>query len=184
MQIGADAPPGFLSFCIRFPDQCTQTRNTKAALTLDTSTWLLLNAVNISVNKSLWPTTDLAHYGRTEYWTIPVDGYGDCEDYALTKRRDLLRAGLASSVLRLAVVDSTKTGRHAVLAVSTEKGDFVLDNLTDEILPWNATGYAWIEAQSQTNPMRWDALRSAAYRGQATAAQPTENKTGNHVSVP
>ena len=40
---------------------------------------------------------------------------------------------------------------HAVLTVKTDRGDFVLDNLTDEIRPWNATGYIY-KRQAQEIP--------------------------------
>ena len=29
---------------------------------------------------TLKPEEDAAHYGVVDYWTIPKDGYGDCED--------------------------------------------------------------------------------------------------------
>ena len=85
-------------------------------------------------------------------------------------------------MLRIAVVDTPKYGRHAVLTVSTDEGDFVLDNMTDQILPWNATGYSWVSAQSHADPMRWDALKPAPDSGIATAAQ--ASKTDNQTGLP
>ena len=35
---------------------------------------------------------------------------------------------------------------HAILTVKTDHGEFVLDNLTDEIRPWDATGYTFRQA--------------------------------------
>lgn len=154
----AAQPVGFVSFCERFPDQCTATPGGSARIALTPQTWLLLNAVNLRVNDSIWPEDDLRHYGRAEYWTIPTDGYGDCDDYAVTKRRDLLQAGLPAQALRLAVVDSAASGRHAVLTVATDKGDFVLDNLASDIKTWRATNYTWIERQDAANPMKWVSL--------------------------
>ena len=159
MQEGAEIPAGFISFCIRFFDQCRKQQGLTGTVALDANRWRLLGSVNQSVNQAIWPQSDKAHYGRAEYWTIPTDGFGDCEDYALTKRKDLLASGIGSSALRLAVVDTPRNGRHAVLTVATDKGDFVLDNLTDDILPWSRTGFAWIEVQDQINPMQWDAMR-------------------------
>jgi len=92
-------------------------------------------------------------------WTIPTDGYGDCDDYAVTKRKELLDAGFPVSALRLAVVYSPRTARHAVLTVTTDKGDLVLDNMAETIVSWNATGYTWIERQAATDPMKWVSLR-------------------------
>ncbi len=36
------------------------------------------------------------HWGVIEKWSYPEDGYGDCEDYALLKRRMLMRGRLAA----------------------------------------------------------------------------------------
>ena len=41
---------------------------------------------------------------------------------------------------------------HAVLTVKTDHGDFVLDNLSDEIRPWSATGYQFFKRQAQDDP--------------------------------
>lgn len=35
----------------------------------------------------------------------------------------------------------------AVPTVTTDGGDYVLDNLSPAILPWTATGYSWIARQ-------------------------------------
>ncbi len=154
----ADTPAGFVSFCLRFPDQCEVGSNANQKIAIDDKSWRLLNTVNTSVNEAIWPEDDLHHYGRAEYWTIPTDGLGDCDDYAVTKRKELHDAGLPELALRIAVVDSAKSGRHAVLTVATDKGDFVLDNLNADIVAWNATDYRWIERQDGADPMKWVAL--------------------------
>lgn len=136
--------------------------------------WQLLQAVNHNVNDSMWPETDQAHYGRAEYWTIPTDGYGDCEDYALTKRKQLSDLGLPSAALRLAVVYSPQSLTHAVLTVATDRGDFVLDNLSGDIRPWNALHYTWIEVQDAEDPMAWNRVGALTYamdKGQITGSQ-------------
>ncbi|MGA7714135.1 MAG: transglutaminase-like cysteine peptidase [Rhizomicrobium sp.] len=162
----AETPAAFLDFCVRFPDQCAKQQGTRTRLTLDDRTMQQLITVNHAVNTAITPEDDKTHYGVDDYWTIPSDGRGDCEDYALTKRRDLLAAGLPASVLRMAVVYSIKTALHAVLTVATDKGDLVLDNANNEIVLWNATDYTWIMVQNKANPMVWDSLRPAsAHRG-------------------
>lgn len=105
----------------------------------------------------------MVHYGRAEYWTIPTDGYGDCDDYALTKRKQLQEIGFPAAALRLAVVYSPRSQLHAVLTVATNKGDFVLDNLDDDIRPWNTTRYDWIEVQDAKDPMQWDRVGGLTY---------------------
>lgn len=157
-QSAGDVPFGFAGFCVRFPEQCRATPNGNQTLALDGQTWRLLNNVNDTVNGDIWPQSDETHYGRAEYWTIPTDGYGDCADYALTKRKELIAAGLPSQALRLAIVDAPNASRHAVLTVVTDKGDYVLDNLTNDIRAWHATGYQWLERQDGTNPMKWVSL--------------------------
>lgn len=165
----AEPPPGFPDFCVRFADQCATPPGPRTVLTLDAAMWRQLNAVNHAVNAAIKPQDDQSHYGREEYWTIPTDGRGDCEDYALTKRKDLLDAGLPASAVRIAVVYSLKTALHAVLTVSTDKGDFVLDSLTDKIMLWNATDFTWIEVQDPTRPMHWDSLQPAYARAQSVS---------------
>ena len=157
----ADIPPGYVSFCIRFADQCQATPNAPSSIPLTSTAWLTIKKVNANVNDAIWPEDDLRHYGRAEYWNIPTDGYGDCEDYALTKRKALIDQGFPQQALRIAVVDTPNNGRHAVLTVATDKGDFVLDNLREEIVSWNATGYTWIERQDPKRPMGWVSLRGA-----------------------
>jgi predicted transglutaminase-like cysteine proteinase len=170
----AETPAAFLDFCTRFPDQCAKQQGVSPRLTLDDQTMQRLITVNHAVNTAVTPEDDKTHYGVDDYWTIPTDGRGDCEDYALTKRRDLLAAGLPASVLRLAVVYSIKTALHAVLTVATDKGDLVLDNASNAIVVWNATDYTWIMVQDNANPLVWDSLRPvSAHRG----------NTGGHARV-
>lgn len=170
-------PSGFISFCMRFPDQCTATPAAKPVLALDGNSWQLLNKVNRSVNDQIWPEEDQLHYGRAEFWTIPTDGRGDCDDYAVTKRKELLTAGLPASAVRIAVVNSPEYGRHAVLTVVTDKGDLVLDNLTNSIVNWRDTDFTWIERQDASNPMKWVSLAPAyaiPQSGFATASVNTQ----------
>ena len=102
----------------------------------------------------LKPMKDAAHYGVVDYWTIPTDGDGDCEDYALGKRKSLMDFGLPEQAMRIAVVRTADGTAHAVLDVVTTRGDYVLDNLNPAILPWNKTGYTWI-ARQRSDGLRW-----------------------------
>jgi predicted transglutaminase-like cysteine proteinase len=151
-------PAGFVSFCVRFPDQCATDGATEVILTDER--WQVLDHINTDVNWAIRPEDDEAHYGRPEYWTIPSDGFGDCEDYALTKRRALLEAGFPLRALRIAIVISAQSGRHAVLTLVSDRGEFVLDNLTDEIRERRQTAYLWIERQDGANPRAWVALEA------------------------
>jgi predicted transglutaminase-like cysteine proteinase len=155
------APVGFYSFCIRFPDQCEAPTDQPETVVLDEHVWKMLEAANERVNREIKFEDDKEHYGRPEFWTIPTDGYGDCEDYALAKRKALIDAGLPVKALRVAVVRTWRGEGHAVLTVSTDHGDYVLDNREWEILPWTKAKYIWISRQDAENPMAWVALQRA-----------------------
>ncbi|RRN64734.1 transglutaminase-like cysteine peptidase [Caulobacter sp. 602-1] len=111
----------------------------------------LLNQVNQLVNRTVKKATDLELYGQPEYWSLPrqVNGklYGDCEDYALEKRRQLIAAGVPETALSMAVAFTARGESHAVLMVSLESGDWVLDNLTPWATPWEDLNYRWVERQ-------------------------------------
>ena len=111
----------------------------------------LLNQVNQSVNRDVKKASDLDLYGMPEYWSLPrmVDGkmYGDCEDYALEKRRRLIAAGVPESALSLAVAVTARGESHAVLMITLKSGDMVLDNLTPWATPWEDLNYRWVQRQ-------------------------------------
>jgi len=159
-----DPPPGFVSFCVRFQDQCASTPNEATTVALTPQLWKELNAINGSVNYAIAPAGDELHFDRAEYWTIPTDGYGNCHDYMVTKRDQLAKAGIPLKALRMAIVVTPRNNRHAILTVSTDAGDYVLDNLREEILPWNQTGYTWIARQDEKNDWGWVALAGEPLR--------------------
>lgn len=111
----------------------------------------LLNVVNQSVNREVKKASDMDLYGMPEYWSLPrvIDGkmYGDCEDYALEKRRQLVAAGVPESALSLAVAVTARGESHAVLMISLKTGDWVLDNLTPWATPWEDLNYRWVQRQ-------------------------------------
>lgn len=150
----ATPPFGYISFCMRFADQCPF--GLKQAPPVATwRFWPQMVLVNQRVNRAIKPESARRHYGRAQYWTIPQDGFGDCADYALTKRRDLSHAGIPLSDLNLAIVSLPGGELHAVLVVSTADGDYVLDNLRRDILPWNKTGYVYLSRMSTRSPTNW-----------------------------
>jgi predicted transglutaminase-like cysteine proteinase len=93
-----------------------------------------------------------------ERWAYPDDGKGDCEDYVLAKRRALINLGWPASVLLITVVRDKEGDGHAVLTVVTDRGDVILDNQENEILPWQDTGYRYVKRQSQGDPTLWVSL--------------------------
>ncbi|HUO01928.1 MAG TPA: transglutaminase-like cysteine peptidase [Rhizomicrobium sp.] len=158
----APLPAGFVSFCMRFAGQCETDKSKPARVALTAELWEQLDQVNQDVNRAIAPEDDLAHYGRAEYWTIPTDGKGDCEDYALTKREKLIAAGVSPRALRIALVRTSRGEGHAVLTVATDHGDYVLDNLAANVRSWDNTDYRWIERQDPDNEWAWVSLAPAA----------------------
>ena len=154
----AQAPSGFLAFCDRNPGECRTSRGQADKIAFTPELLATLEKVNIAVNNAVRPLDDSEHYGTTEFWTVPVDGEGDCEDYVLAKRKMLTLLGLAAPALRITVAFNKRMVRHAVLTVVTDHGDYVLDNLQDEILPPGQVGYVWVARQDVTSRTGWIAL--------------------------
>ncbi|MGB8742639.1 MAG: transglutaminase-like cysteine peptidase [Xanthobacteraceae bacterium] len=151
-------PPGWADFCAREPTECAGPATTPRDIALSWEGWTDLVRVNNWVNETIKPLTDIEHWGVVERWSYPDDGYGDCEDYVLLKRRMLMRLGFPREALLVTVVRNQKNQGHAVLTVTTDKGDYVLDNQNRNILLWSETGYRFIKRQSQANPNVWVSL--------------------------
>jgi predicted transglutaminase-like cysteine proteinase len=155
----ATRPPiGWVEFCAANPDECTTETSSPRDVVLTTSAWQDLVRVNRWVNDTIKPMTDMTHWGVVERWSYPDDGYGDCEDYVLLKRRMLIKAGWPREALLITVVRDRKDEGHAVLTVRTDRGEFILDNQNAEILSWIETGYRFVKRQSQADQNVWVAL--------------------------
>jgi predicted transglutaminase-like cysteine proteinase len=151
-------PIGWVDFCSQNRREC-ETRPMQARdVVLTPTTWRDLSRINQLVNTKIKPLTDMEHWGVLERWSYPDDGYGDCEDYVLLKRRMLIQAGWPRQALLITVVRDARGDGHAVLTVKTDKGEFILDNQNEEILLWSETSYRFVKRQSQTDPNIWVAL--------------------------
>lgn len=157
MPPGNSAPPpsGWLQFCLTYRGICKTSTLPAREVLLDERAWRVLKRVNDWVNQNVAPMTDMAHYGMIQWWRYPDDGAGACHSYALLKQRLLEQAGWPRQALLMTVVRDRDGEGHAVLTVKTNKGDFILDNLTDRIRLWSETGYQYIERQSQYDPNQW-----------------------------
>ena len=131
-------------------------------LALTRAAWGQLASINAHVNAAIEPVTDMEQYGQEEVWTYPLSGRGDCEDYVLLKKQMLIRAGLPASALLITVVRDRKGEGHAILTVRTDRGDYVLDNETDDIRLWHETGYRFVKRQSREDPNRWVTIGPAS----------------------
>ena len=157
----ARAPFGWRQLCGFYPAECRQPALPPERVSLDAPRWRELVAVNAAVNRRIIPMSDMDHHGMPEHWDYPMDGFGDCEDYALLKRRILMLAGWPRQALLMTVVRDIHGDGHAVLTVATDRGEFVLDNQVRLVMPWAQSGYRFVKRQSADDPNIWVSLGDA-----------------------
>lgn len=155
---GKSLPPvGFIGFCARNPADCNAAGGKALKLAMSPERWNLLFQVNTYVNGKIAPVSDQDLYGEPEYWTYPTDA-GDCEDYLLLKKKYLEGLGFPPSALLITVVLDERNEGHAVLTVTTDEGDFILDNRRNDIRRWNDLEYTYLKRQSPRDPRSWLAM--------------------------
>ena len=141
-------PAAWVEFCGREPAQCER-HGDGNFVDLSAGNWILLRRVNLEVNRQIIHTHDVG-----DKWCVNVER-GDCEDYALTKRYLLMAAGWPSGALRIATGKTPEGIGHAVLIVSTNRGDLVLDSRVGLIKPVSETDMVLHKIQSQLDPRLW-----------------------------
>lgn len=151
-------PIGHFEFCKRFPEECAIRSNEREPERMTDTFRTRLAAISSAVNKAVMPMKDSDIFGKDEYWTYPKQR-GDCEDYVLLKRRILMEEGISPSNLLITVARKADGEGHAVLTIRTDLGDFVLDNLNNDVLPWDETGYRYLKRQAVDHTGRWVAIR-------------------------
>lgn len=172
MTVGArtqEPPIGWVQFCQTYKGVCDTKPLPPLDVVLDAKAWTALRQVNDWVNHHIKPVTDMDHYGMIQWWRYPDDGAGACHSYALLKRRLLMQAGWPRQALLMTIVHESDGEGHAVLTVETDRGEFILDNLTDDILLWSKTPYRYYKRQSQDDPNTWVRLDDAR-SGDATSS--------------
>ncbi|MDQ6437920.1 transglutaminase-like cysteine peptidase [Mesorhizobium sp. LHD-90] len=147
-------PVGHYELCRKLPQECRQKTARHAPIELTRGLWSSIVSINNAVNAAVAPKTDMEIWGREEVWSYPA-GEGDCEDYALEKRRQLMALGMPAGDLLITVVRQPNGDGHAVLTVRTSLGDYVLDNLEPRVLAWEETPYTYLKRQSDTNSGAW-----------------------------
>lgn len=151
----ASSPSGWRQFCADNPGDCRAFGPAVASVALTTRRWQDLVEVNAMFNRAIDPVSDKEQYGVEERWSYATSGAGDCEDYVLEKRRELIRRGWPSSVLLVTVVLDREDLGHAVLTVETDRGEYVLDNQVSSVRLWSDTGLTFVKRQSAANPNAW-----------------------------
>ena len=147
-------PIGHYELCRELPQECRQKSPKRQPVELTRDLWAKIVTINNAVNAEVQPLTDLEMWGREEVWSYP-NGQGDCEDYALEKRRRLTAIGVPVGDLLVTVVRQHNGDGHAVLTVRTSLGDFVLDNLEGRVLRWSETEYTFLKRQSTLHAGAW-----------------------------
>lgn len=97
-----------------------------------------LELVNSTVNQAPWKS-DPDLYGAIDYWAQPSEFFakgGDCEDFAMAKMAILRDAGVPERAMGVEVLKRDDGRGHAVLVVTLDGQDWVLDNLEDRLIPY------------------------------------------------
>ena len=149
-----DMPPpnGAQNICAKYSWACAGQATPSISANAEMA---LIKRVNAIVNATVKPAADRRQYSKGDYWSLPSASGGDCEDFALLKKRELVRLGVDHRKLLLATVLDRKRVPHAVLVYRSAKGDLLLDNLTDEIRDWRTSRYIFLRMQNPDNPRNW-----------------------------
>ena len=157
-------PLAYSMFCLRYPKDCEKTHAEKAAPTTEPVKMTLMRrtqlaAINMRVNDSIIPQPQYQTVS-SERWVInPPEG--DCNDYVVSKRHQLLAKGWPSRALLMAEVALPSGEHHLVLVVETNEGQVVLDNLNPRVrtVAEAEVDYKWVRMESNDNPNSWITVR-------------------------
>jgi predicted transglutaminase-like cysteine proteinase len=154
------APMAFTIFCLKYKDECKPRPQhivfRGGRLKLTAERMAQLQEVNQQVNSAIRPEPNLEGL-RGEKWLLHPTS-GDCNDYAVTKRHDLIAKGFPARSVLLGEVVVPWGEHHLVVVVRTSSGDLVLDHLPGHILPWSKKSYRWVRIQTPNNPTYWASL--------------------------
>lgn len=154
------APMAFTMFCMRYSDECTAPRPRRifrgGATRMTRDRLAELMDVNTRVNRMIVPERNERGLAGEEWLIAP--SHGDCNDYAVTKRHELLARGWPMRNLLLSEVVTSWGEHHLVLVVRMRGGDIVLDNMTAQIRNWSKAPYRWVRMQTQHNPNYWASI--------------------------
>lgn len=154
-------PIGHYQFCQEHKDECSIVSANTAAAKVTAFGWNVIREINAEVNQRILPMTDQDIYGKDEVWAYPTD-VGDCEDFVLEKRRELMQRGFSPSNLLITVVRKPDGEGHAVLTVRTADGDYILDNLDESVRLWSDTPYRFMKRQAENNTGRWVKIENSS----------------------
>jgi predicted transglutaminase-like cysteine proteinase len=155
------APMAHTVFCLRYKEDCEVRGGDNITMTIERLNEL--NSVNRQVNREIIPQPNLGGVA-TETWIVSPRA-GECHDYAVTKRHELLARGWPSSALLLAEVVVPSGEHHLVVVVRMNDPDsagqvvnLVLDSLNYNLRPVGLTPYQWVRMESPDNPRFWSTV--------------------------
>jgi predicted transglutaminase-like cysteine proteinase len=146
-----------------------------------------INIVNSVVNGTLRYRADRSLYGKLDHWATPSEilalASGDCEDFAILKMTALMRTGIPAKSLSVVVLrDNGRGVFHAVLAVTTSSGSFILDNVRAKVardvdLPNYQPLYSLSEARAWIHGTKSKQNPAMAQSGDFASIAPGEGVT-------
>lgn len=113
----------------------------------------------ITVNKEINAAIQYREDPSRDVWEVGGQE-GDCEDFAIRKLQVLTQQhGFPRGALTLSACRLDRGRGHAVLLVHSDRGVYVMDNLTPRILPWRKLPYKWVAREEPGAPFRlWRAI--------------------------
>jgi len=170
----AGAPFAHTRFCIKYPSECRVRKMVfrGGAIKLTAERRQELTIINTEVNRSIVATA-MNEPVAQEQWVISPK-FGDCNDYAVTKRHKLIARGWPARALLLAEVVTTWGEHHLVLVVRTTEGDVIADNLNANIRSWTKAPYEWVRIESPVNPLYWSKVAAPQPAAVAMAARASQ----------
>lgn len=149
-------PAGLMGFCVRNMSECAAKGAGTVIVALDDQRRHELDTVQSGVNKAITPRSI-----QGDAWFYPTQGYGECNQYALEKRKELIALGWPRQALLLTSAVTESGEGHLVLVARTSAGDLVLDNRAGPVLDWSYLPYRWVAQQTASSFVQWVSLDRA-----------------------
>lgn len=109
-------------------------------LTLTPEMWKIIEEVQREGNKIVWQD-DKDTWDKVELWEFPKEvrgkQYEDCDGISLWKMRALIERGIDKDFLTLVVCKTEDDFGHAILCVTTDRGDYFLDNRQSNVVSYD-----------------------------------------------
>jgi predicted transglutaminase-like cysteine proteinase len=154
------APFAYTEFCLHYKNECKVERRRMVfrggRVRMDYRRWAELAIVNTKVNSSIRPERNEGGL-MAEKWLINPKS-GDCNDYAVSKRHELIKRGWSARNVLLSEVVTSWGEHHLVVVVRTRQGDLVLDNLAQQVRVWSQTPYQWVRIQRPDSERLWSTI--------------------------